>query len=98
MSLTLCEKVVPSNSPSLSPSPVKSNRSVAIPFSASAELICVAALFLAAGVVVWFYDSGGWGIKLFEFILKAMVGTIVICFFVVVVKMSAEGVLDVGLG
>jgi hypothetical protein len=44
MSLTLCEKVVPSNSPSLSPSPVKSNRSVAIPFSASAELMYIAAL------------------------------------------------------
>ncbi|MGD9854252.1 MAG: hypothetical protein AB7U20_04800, partial [Planctomycetaceae bacterium] len=52
------------------------------------DLVCVAALFLVSGAIVWFYDSGGWGIKLFELILKAMVGVVVICFFGVVLKMS----------
>lgn len=52
------------------------------------KLVCTSFLFIAAGIVVWFYDSGGWGIKLFEFILKAMVGTVVLCFFGVVIKMS----------
>ncbi|MEZ6050580.1 MAG: divalent metal cation transporter [Planctomycetaceae bacterium] len=54
----------------------------------SANWVCVAILFGIAGVVVWFYDSGGWGIKLFELILKAMVGFVVICFFGVVAKMT----------
>ncbi|QDU38159.1 Natural resistance-associated macrophage protein [Maioricimonas rarisocia] len=59
------------------------------------KLVCTSILFVAAGIVVWFYDSGGWGIKLFEFILKAMVGTVVICFFGVVIKMSTvSGGLD----
>lgn len=52
------------------------------------DLVCVAALLLGAGTIVWFYDSGGWGIRLFELILKAMVGLVVICFFGVVIKMS----------
>ena len=43
MSATSRAKVVSSNSPSLSPSPVKSNRSVAIPCSASAVLMYRAA-------------------------------------------------------
>ncbi len=54
----------------------------------SGQVVCVAALFLVAGTIVWFYDSGSWGIKLFELILKGMVGLVVICFFGVVVKMS----------
>jgi len=51
-------------------------------------MTCVLILFVAAGTVVWFYDTGGWGIILFERILKAMVGIVVICFFGVVIKMS----------
>ena len=57
-------------------------------------LICVAILFVTAGIIVWFYNSGGWGIKLFEMILKAMVAVVVLCFFGVVIKMSTAGVLD----
>ncbi len=59
-------------------------------------LICVAILFVTAGIIVWFYNSGGWGIKLFEMILKAMVAVVVLCFFGVVIKMSTAGVLDWG--
>ncbi len=52
-------------------------------------LICV--------IVIWFYDSGGWGIKFFEILLKCVVALIVICFFGVVLKMSfAKGGLDWG--
>lgn len=61
-----------------------------------AKLICSALLFLVAGVVIWFYESGGWGIRVFELILKLMVGTVVVCFFGVVVKMTLVGALDWG--
>ena len=62
-----------------------------------ANCVCVAILLGIGGTVVWFYDSGGKGIKLFEFILKAMVGLVVICFFGVVIKMSlASDGLDWG--
>ena len=54
------------------------------------EMICVAILLIAGGTIVWFYDSGGWGIKLFEVILKAMVGIVVICFFGVVLTLSSQ--------
>jgi len=52
------------------------------------RIAVVAILFGISSLVVWFYDSGGWGIKLFEGLLKIMVGIIVVCFFGVVVKMS----------
>jgi len=58
------------------------------------NFICAAVLFIAAAIVVWFYDSGGWGIKLFERILKILVGLVVISFFGVVVKMTIDGLLD----
>ncbi len=53
-------------------------------------------ILLVSAVVVWFYDKGGWGIKVFETILKIMVAVVVLSFFGVVVKMSAAGVLDWG--
>ncbi|QNN23715.1 hypothetical protein HED60_16030 [Planctomycetales bacterium ZRK34] len=57
-------------------------------------LMCIAALFIVATIIVWFYDSGGWGIKLFEILLKVMVAAIVLCFFGVVLTMSWRGVID----
>ncbi len=60
------------------------------------KLVCSILLFSIAAIVIWFYDSGGWGIKLFELILKGMVGIVVICFFGVVIKMSLAGVLNWG--
>ncbi len=50
--------------------------------------ICVAILFLVSGSVVWFYDSGAKGVKIFEGLLKIMVGVVVVSFFGVVLKMS----------
>ena len=59
-------------------------------------IICVAVIFLLAGVVSWFYESGGKGIKVFELILKAMVGVVVVSFFAVVGLMLAKGQVDIG--
>jgi len=60
-----------------------------------ANLLVVCAICAICISIVWFYDSGSWGIKLFEAILKIMVALIVICFFGVVIKMSMAGsVLD----
>lgn len=60
------------------------------------NLICASILFVCASIVVLFYDSGGWGIKLFEILLKCLVALVVLSFFGVVIKMSLEGLLDWG--
>ncbi len=52
------------------------------------KYVAVALLFVCGSVVVWFYDSGGWGIRLFEIVLKIMVAVIVISFFGVVLAMT----------
>jgi Mn2+/Fe2+ NRAMP family transporter len=44
--------------------------------------------------VVLFYSRGGWGVKLFEIIIKSMVSMVVLCFFGVVIKITIEGALD----
>ncbi|MFQ5734651.1 MAG: divalent metal cation transporter [Planctomycetaceae bacterium] len=49
---------------------------------------CVAILFAVCYLVVWFYDSGGWGVKAFEVLLKVMVAVIVVSFFAVVIAMT----------
>ena len=53
--------------------------------------ICSTLLLITAAAIVWFYDSGGRGIKIFDAILKMMVGVVVLSFFGVVVAMSIEG-------
>jgi hypothetical protein len=45
-------------------------------------------------IVVWSYGSGSWGIKIYELMLKAVVGVIVVCFFAVVARMSMRGAVD----
>ncbi len=59
----------------------------------TAKLIIVAFLFISAGIIIWFYDSGGKGIRIFEWVLKGMVAVVVISFFGVVGSMafSSEG-------
>ncbi len=57
-----------------------------------AKIICVGILFAVGVTIVWFYDSGAKGVKIFEGLLKLMVGVVVVSFFGVVVKMSlSEG-------
>ncbi len=61
------------------------------------NLVCSLVLLTAATTVIWFYNSGGWGIRVFEWILKAMVAIVVISFFGVVIKLSvSEQGLDWG--
>ena len=52
------------------------------------KIAAVVFLFVISGSVIWFYDSGGWGLKLFEIILKIMVGVIVLSFFGVVITLA----------
>ena len=60
------------------------------------KYITAGVILLIAVVVVWFYNSGSKGIKLFEIILKSLVGLVVIAFFGVVfaLTLSNEGGLD----
>jgi Mn2+/Fe2+ NRAMP family transporter len=55
------------------------------------KLLACGGILVICVSVVWFYDSGHKGLRLFEYFLKAMVGIIVLCFFGVVVKMSLTG-------
>lgn len=50
-------------------------------------------LFLLATIVIWSYNSGNKGVKVFEVLLKILVGIVVLSFFAVVVRMtfSADG-------
>ncbi|MED5401335.1 MAG: divalent metal cation transporter [Planctomycetota bacterium] len=55
------------------------------------KYIAVGLLFGVSAVVIWFYESGGWGLKLFEILLKSMVAIVVLSFFGVVIAMSSKG-------
>lgn len=57
-------------------------------------LPCVLLIFALATTVIWFYDSGAKGIRVFEWVLKGMVALIVLCFFGVVATMTFS---EVGL-
>ena len=61
------------------------------------KLIIGGAILVVCAAMVWFYDSGGRGVKVFNVILKVMVGLIVLSFVGVVVRMSfTDGLLDWG--
>ena len=62
----------------------------------SGEWLSAGLLFVLAAAVVWFYDSGSQGVKIFERILKGMVGVVVLSFFGVVAAMTVTGQLDWG--
>ncbi|MEL6107971.1 MAG: divalent metal cation transporter [Planctomycetota bacterium] len=51
-------------------------------------------LFIAAGIVVLLNTKQGRAAKLFDLVLKAMVGLIVLCFFGVVILLLSKGSLD----
>jgi len=57
----------------------------------NSKYLCVATLFIIASAIVWMYDSKG--VKIFEAILKLMVGVIVLSFFGVVAVMASKGTL-----
>lgn len=52
------------------------------------KVITCALLLIVSTAIVWSYDSGSRGIKIFELILKGMVAVVVLCFFGVVVKLA----------
>ena len=60
------------------------------------KAIIAGVILVVASIVVWFYNSGSKGIKLFELILKGMVGIVVLSFFGVVAAMTVQGALDWG--
>jgi Mn2+/Fe2+ NRAMP family transporter len=63
----------------------------------ASKLIIGGAILVVCAAMVWFYDSGGRGVKVFNVILKVMVGLIVLSFVGVVVRMSfTDGLLDWG--
>jgi hypothetical protein len=62
----------------------------------SGRLWAAGSLLVVALFVVWFYNSGSRGIKIFEWVLKGLVGMVVISFFGVVAAMTAAGVLPWG--
>lgn len=53
-------------------------------------------LFLISYLVVWFYNSGSFGIRVFDGALKLLVGMVVLCFFAVVGAMTFQGLLPWG--
>ena len=59
--------------------------------SDTGKYIAVGLLFGVSALVIWFYESGGWGLKLFEILLKSMVAIVVLSFFGVVIAMSSKG-------
>ena len=60
------------------------------------KVLAAGLILVLAVVVVWFYNSGSRGIKIFEVILKIMVGIVVVSFFGVVVSLTVNGDLDWG--
>jgi len=50
-------------------------------------------LLIVSWIVVWFYNSGSRGIRIFEWVLKGLVGLVVISFFGVVAAMTNAGLL-----
>jgi len=76
---------------SLGTSAIQQNLGLNIP-----DELCAVFLFVVAGVVIWFYDAGGWGIKLFEILLKILVALIVLAFFGVVFALASRGQLEWG--
>ena len=57
--------------------------------------ICVALLVLAS-LVIWAYDKGNKGVKVFDWVLKIMVGLVVVSFLGVVITMAISGEMEWG--
>jgi hypothetical protein len=57
--------------------------------------IC-AALLILASLVIWAYDRGNKGVKVFDWVLKIMVGLVVVSFLGVVITMAISGEMEWG--
>lgn len=60
------------------------------------KAIVAIVLLAIATAIIWSYDAGGRGIKIFEGLLKAMVAIVVLSFFGVVAVMTFQGALNWG--
>ncbi|MAT72252.1 MAG: hypothetical protein CMJ58_22325 [Planctomycetaceae bacterium] len=54
------------------------------------KLLVAAVLLAICTVITWSYDQGGWGLRLYETVLKLVVAMIVLCFFGVVIKLATS--------
>lgn len=70
--------------------------SVGLGEATSTKLIVTAVLFIAAGAIVLLNIKQGRAAKVFDMVLKGLIGMIVICFFGVVVLLALQGQLDLG--
>lgn len=52
------------------------------------QLICVIPLAIISFFLIWTYDSGGTGVKIFEFLIRGVVAVIVLSFVGVVIKLG----------
>ncbi|MDA1015762.1 MAG: divalent metal cation transporter [Planctomycetota bacterium] len=59
-------------------------------------ILCTVILFSLGAGAVYFYDSGGRGVKIFDWTLKIMVAVVVLSFFGVVIAMTMKGSLPWG--
>jgi len=64
--------------------------------STSAPWIIGAVLALSSIAIVWGYEAGSRGIRMFEIVLKILVGVIVVAFFYAVAMLVIRGEIDVG--
>lgn len=63
--------------------------------SSTASTVMIGVGLLIVGLVInYFYESGSKGIKLFEIVLKVMVGIVVLSFFGVAIALATSGALD----
>ncbi len=62
----------------------------------ASNLILVLVFFVIAVAFVWNYGRGGWGVKIFELIIKVMVALIMVSFIGVVIRLTIAGELDWG--
>jgi Mn2+/Fe2+ NRAMP family transporter len=62
----------------------------------TSTIVIAVVFFVVAMLVNYAYESGSRGVKFFEGILKAMVGLIVLSFFLVVAVLTFSGTLDWG--
>ena len=53
-----------------------------------------ACLLVVCTAITWSYERGGWGIKLYESLLKLLVAIIVLCFVGVVGVLASKGTID----
>ena len=57
------------------------------------KVLVVLSILITACVIIWAYDRGSKGVKLFDLILKIMVALVVLSFFGVVISMGVAGEL-----